>query len=77
MQSALKRVHFSDSHQNYISAYRYVTKENTEVFHSSCDPNLDLVRSLQTSKANKALIKKTLFKTNCNWGKTNFEILQT
>ena len=27
-------VHFSDSHQNYMSAYRYVTKEDTEVFHS-------------------------------------------
>ena len=27
-------VHFSDSHQNYISAYIYVTKEDTEVFQS-------------------------------------------
>ena len=51
-------VHFSDSHQNYISAYRYVTKEDTEVFHSPGHPDLDSARSPQTSKANKALMEK-------------------
>ena len=34
-------VHFSENHQNYISAYRYVTKEDTDVFHSSGHPDLD------------------------------------
>ena len=37
-------VHFSDSHQNYIYAYRYVTKEDTELFHSPGHPDLDLVK---------------------------------
>ena len=48
-------VHFSDSHQNYISAYRYVTKEGTEVFQSPGHPELHSTRSPQTSEANKAL----------------------
>ena len=52
--------HFSDSHQNYISTYRYVTKEDTEVFHSPGHPDLDLARSPQTSKANKALIENVV-----------------
>ena len=51
-------VYFSDSHQNYISAYRYVTKEDTEVFRSPGHPGLDSARSPQTSKANKALMEK-------------------
>ena len=51
-------VHFSDSHQNYMSAYRYVTKEDTEVFHSLGHPDLDSKRSPQTSKANKVLMEK-------------------
>ena len=51
-------VHFSDSQQNYISANRYVTKWDTEVFHSSDHPDLDSARSPQISKANKALMEK-------------------
>ena len=53
-------IHFNDSHQNYISyryAYRYVTKEDTEVFHSPGHPELDSTRSPQTSKANKTLME--------------------
>ena len=51
-------VHFNDSYQNYIFAYRYVTKEDTEVFHSPGHPDLDSARSPQTSEANKALMEK-------------------
>ena len=54
-------LHFSDSHQNYISyryAYRYVTKEDIEVFHSPGHPDLDSARSPQTSKANTTLMEK-------------------
>ena len=53
-----KSIHFSYSHQNYLSAYRYVTKEDTEIFHGPGHPDLDLARSPQTSKANKALMEK-------------------
>ena len=49
-------VHFSESHQNYISAYKYVRKEDTEVFHSPGHPDLDSARSPQTTKANKVLM---------------------
>ena len=49
-------VHFSDSHQNYMSAYRYMTKEETEVFHNPDPPDLDSARSPQTSKANTSCI---------------------
>ena len=51
-------VYFSDSHQSYISAYRYMSKEDTEVFHSPGHPDLDSARSPQTSKTNKALMEK-------------------
>ena len=51
-------VHFSDSHQNYISAYRYVKNEDTEVFHSPGHLDLDSARFPQISKANKALMEK-------------------
>ena len=36
----------------------YVTKEDTKVFYSPVHPDPDLVKSPQTSKANKALIEK-------------------
>ena len=64
-------VHFSDSHQNYISAYRYVTKEDTEVFHRPGHSDLDSARSPQTSKANKALMEKRRSK------QAVFEVQQT
>ena len=35
-----------------------MTKEDTEVFHFPGHPDLDSARSLQTSKANKALMEK-------------------
>lgn len=52
-------VHFSDRQlANYISAYRYITKEDNCVLHSKDHPDLDLNRSPRTSQANKSLIKK-------------------
>ena len=51
-------VYFSDSHQSFISAYRYMSKKDTEVFHSPGHPDLDSARSPQTSKTNKALMEK-------------------
>ena len=51
-------VHFNGSHQSYISAYRHVTKEDTEVFPSPGHPDLDSAKSPQTSKASKALMEK-------------------
>ena len=69
-------VHFSNSRQNYISAYRYVTKEDTQVFHSSAHPDLDSARSPQTSKANKALMEKRRSKLDASEVQHS-EILQT
>ena len=46
------RVNFSDGHQEYDSdynkAYKYITKEDTEVFHSENHPNLDDAQSPRT-----------------------------
>lgn len=50
-------VHFSDSHHNYMSAYRYVLKDDPEPFHSPGHPNLDLTTSPKTSKANKSRLE--------------------
>ena len=58
MRSSAFWLHFSNSHQNYISAYRYVTNEDTEIFHSPGHPDLDPARSPETSKTNKAQKEK-------------------
>jgi hypothetical protein len=44
-------VHFSDSHDFYLSAYRYVCKEDTEVAHSAEHPNLAGAKSPVTKKS--------------------------
>jgi len=41
-------LNFSDTHNHYISSYRYVCKEDREVFHSAGHPNLTLVGSPRT-----------------------------
>ena len=64
-------VQFIDSYQNYIAAYRYVTKEHTEVFRSPGYPDLDSGRSPQTSKAHKVLMEKRCSK------QAAFEVQQT
>ena len=57
-------VHFSDSHQNYLSAYRYVTKQDKDVYHSPGHPHVDITTSPQTSSANKALMRKRRSKSS-------------
>ena len=44
-------VNFSDSHDYYLSAYRYVCKEDTEVFHSENHPNLAEAKSPMTKRS--------------------------
>ena len=41
-------VHFSDNHNNYIAAYRYVCKTDDQVFHSASLPDLSEVVCLIT-----------------------------
>ena len=44
-------LHFSDKHDFYISAYRYICKEDTEVVHSQNHPNLADAKSPRTKKS--------------------------
>ena len=56
-----KVVHFSDEHDYYISAYRYVVKEDPSVVHSEGHPNLAEAKSPPTKKsiaANRRSSKK-------------------
>ena len=50
-------VNFSKSHDDYYSAYKYITKAHTEVFHCGEHPNLKEIGSPQTKKVNKSLQK--------------------
>ena len=47
-------VNFSDSHDSYLSAYRYVTKTDVDVVHSEGHPNLADAKSPQTKAATAA-----------------------
>ena len=47
-------IHFSDTHDQYISAYKYVTKQDTEVCHSIGHPDLKDISSSKTSKSTAA-----------------------
>ena len=47
-------VNFSDQHDNYHSAYRYICKEDTSVHHSKHHPNLENISSPRTKKSTKA-----------------------
>ena len=44
-------VNFSDSHDYYLSAYRYVTKQDQSVAHSEGHPNLSEASSPSTKKS--------------------------
>ena len=46
-------VNFSDQHDNYHSAYRYICKEDTSVDHSKDHPNLENISSPRTKKSTK------------------------
>ena len=50
-------VHFSDNHDNYIAAYRYVCKTDDHVFHSVSHPDLNEVGSPRTKNSTKAYIE--------------------
>ena len=41
-------VHFSDHHSYYVAAYRYISKSDTEVYHSASHPNLKNIASPKT-----------------------------
>jgi len=47
-------VHFSDDHDSYYSAYRYICKTDTEVYHSEGHPNLKEAASPKTKHCIKA-----------------------
>ena len=47
-------VNFSDSHDNYYSAYRYIYKNDDSVHHSKYHPNLDDAASSRTKKSTQA-----------------------
>ena len=47
-------VNFSNNHDNYYSAYRYICKDDDSVHHSKHHPNLDDVASPRTKKSTQA-----------------------
>ena len=47
-------LNFSDGYDNYYTAYKYVTKEDPEVYLSPGHPNLEAIRSPRTSKCVRA-----------------------
>ena len=47
-------VNFSDNHDNYYSAYRYIRKDDDSVQHTKHHPNLDDVASPQRKKSTQA-----------------------
>lgn len=54
-------INFSDSHDHYVSAYRYLCKHDKAVAHSTDHPNLSNARSPKTKKSiagNRAAAKK-------------------
>ena len=51
-------LHFSESHDNYYSAYRYITKSDDQVFHSQEHPYLKEIGSPKTKKCVTACRKK-------------------
>ena len=48
-------VHFSTRHDNYYSAYKYVTEEDIDALHSPGHPNLASGKSPKTKASTKAL----------------------
>ena len=45
--------HFSDQHDNYIAAYKYVSKTDKQVIHSMNHPDLSEVGAPKTEKSTK------------------------
>ena len=48
-------VHFSDEHNNYYSAWRYVTKEDSAALYSPNHPDLSSSSSTRTNLASRAV----------------------
>lgn len=57
-------VNFSDRHDYYLSAYRYVNKEDENVAHSKDHPNLSEAKSPSTKKSIAANKRKSSDKSN-------------
>ena len=57
-------VHFSESTENYYTAYRYVCKSDENVYHSDNHPDLNDIGSPQTKKCMKAYREKCKEKRN-------------
>lgn len=57
-------VNFSDKHDFYLSAYRYVCKEDNDIFHSNGHPNLSEAKSPKTKGSIARNKRKSLDKTN-------------
>lgn len=57
------KVNFSDKHNTYYSAYRYVTKQETEALHSQSHPDL-----LDAPKTQKAIATRKRKEKNCDGG---------
>ena len=53
-------LHFSEKPDNYYSAYKYISKSDTNVYHSKHHPNLKDVGFPQTTKSTQALRKRSL-----------------
>ena len=51
-------VNFSDTHQNYYTAFKYITKSDPNIFLSQSHPNLEEMNPPKTSKCLSALRKK-------------------
>ena len=51
-------VHFQDKHDFYVAAYRYVTKEDKNVFHSPGHPALENISSPKTKQCIKEYRKR-------------------
>ena len=51
-------MHFSSTHANYYTAFKYVTKEDSEYEQSAGHPNLLNVAGPSTSKAHEAMQKR-------------------
>ena len=47
-------MNFSDNHDNYYSAYRYICNDDDSVHHSKHHPNLDNAASSRTKKSTQA-----------------------
>ena len=59
-------LHFSNAHDNYHSAYQYVTKQDTQVFLSHTHPNLSKIGSPRTKACVRAYRESQKRKQNEN-----------